>query len=94
MVIYAILINLAALVAKVAIGPAFALLILVSLGLSLFGVYQLSSGLGMSTPMKIIVFVCMFIPLVSLITLLVLNSKATTALRAAGYHVGLLGASK
>jgi len=46
------------------------------------------------TPIKIVIGVCMFIPLVSLITLLLLNSRATTALRAAGYRVGLLGASK
>jgi hypothetical protein len=38
--------------------------------------------------------VLMFVPLVGLIVLLVLNSKATAKLRAAGYRVGLLGASR
>lgn len=36
----------------------------------------------------------LIIPLIGLITLLILNSKATAALRAAGYKVGLLGASR
>jgi len=36
----------------------------------------------------------MFVPLVGLITLLVLNAKATNRLREAGYQVGLLGARR
>jgi hypothetical protein len=93
-VIYAILINLAAYVLRTTIGPAFWVPALLGLALSLFGVYRLATGLGMSTWVKGLVVICMFVPLVSLVALFVLNSKATTMLRAAGYRVGLLGASK
>ena len=36
----------------------------------------------------------MIVPLVSLISLLIINGKATTALRTAGIKVGLMGANK
>lgn len=94
LIIYAILAQLGALALKGVLGPLAGLVLLGALGMSLFGVYRVSKGLGHSTPIKIVIGVCMFIPLVSLITLLLLNSRATTALRAAGYRVGLLGASK
>ena len=93
-VIYAILINLVAYALRTTVGAAFFVLALLGLGLSLVGVYRLATGLGMSTWVKGLVVVCMFIPIVSLVTLFVLNSKATTMLRTAGYRVGLLGASK
>jgi hypothetical protein len=93
-VIYAILVNLCAVALRSVLGPVFLPLALVGLALSLFGIYRLSSGLGMSTGTKVALFICMAIPLVSLVTLFVLNSKATRVLRAAGYRVGLLGASK
>ena len=60
--------------------------------LSLLGVLRLSSGLGRSIAMRIVFVIAMFIPLLSLIVLATLSSSATTALRAAGYRVGLLGA--
>jgi len=94
LVIYAILVDLAAVILKIVVDPALLSLSLVGLALSLFGIYRLSTGLAMSTANKVVVVICMFIPLVSLVTLLVLNSKATKALRTAGYRVGLLGASK
>ena len=43
---------------------------------------------------KILLVILMFVPLVNLITLLVLNARATRRLREAGYKVGLLGASR
>ena len=41
---------------------------------------------------KILAAIAMFIPLVGLIVLLVVNQRATGALRDAGYRVGLMGA--
>jgi hypothetical protein len=38
--------------------------------------------------------VLMFVPLINLLTLLVVNGRATRVLRDAGYRVGLLGASR
>ena len=58
------------------------------------GILRISSGLGYGTGTKVILVILMFVPLVGLITLLVLNAKATNRLREAGYKVGLLGASR
>jgi hypothetical protein len=54
----------------------------------------MATGMGMSLTRKILLVLLMFVPLVSLIVLLILNSRATSALRAAGYRVGFFGASK
>jgi hypothetical protein len=94
LIIYAILINLAATVLQIAVHPAIGLLGLVSLVMSIIGIIKLSTGLGSSLIAKIIYVVLMFLPLINLITLLVLNASATKALRANGYKVGLMGASK
>jgi hypothetical protein len=42
----------------------------------------------------VVLVALMFVPMVNLITLLIVNSRVTARLRAAGYRVGLLGASK
>ncbi|HLO98319.1 MAG TPA: hypothetical protein VK171_06970 [Fimbriimonas sp.] len=52
-------------------------------------VWRLSKALSYSS---LINAVLMFIPCVSLIVLLVLNSKASARLKAAGYKVGFFGA--
>jgi hypothetical protein len=62
--------------------------------LAIVGLYRLASGLGYSTGVKVLLFVLMIVPLVSLVTLFYLNSKATPLLRRAGYKVGLLGARR
>ena len=94
LVIYAILVYFLAVASQAAIGQLALLIALVSLGLSIAGIIKLSAGMKFSTATQIICVVLMFVPLVGLIMLLVLNSKATTRLRAAGYRVGLFGASK
>ena len=55
-------------------------------------VYQLAKALKLGGAWAWCV--AQIIPLVSLITLLVLNSKATAAIRSKGVTVGLLGARK
>lgn len=94
LVIYAILVYFLAVAAQVAIGQLALLIALVSLGLSIAGIIKLSAGMKFSTAIQIMCVVLMFVPLVGLLMLLVLNSKATARLQAAGYRVGLLGASK
>ena len=94
LVIYAILVYFLAAASRVAIGPLAILIALVALGLAIAGILKLGAGMAFSTLTKIVCVVLMFVPLVGLIMLLVLNSKATTRLRAAGYRVGLLGASR
>lgn len=94
MIIYAILVNIAGLLLRGALGSIFGLLVLASIVLSLLGVYRVSSGFGMPIGTKVLLLIGMFVPFVSLIIMVVLNAKATKALRAAGYRVGLLGATK
>lgn len=94
LIIYAILAYFVAGAIRVSMGPVGLLVALGALVMGLVGTYRLCSGLGFSMASRIILLVLMFVPLVSLIVLLVLNAKATAKLRAAGYRVGLLGASR
>lgn len=66
----------------------------VALVLALFGIVRLGGGMGDSTATRTLCVVLMFIPVVGLIVLLVLNSRATNRLRAAGYRVGFLGVDR
>ena len=59
--------------------------------LAILGVIRVARAFGYSTGMKVLFCVLLFLPLVSLLVLLYLNDKATTALKNAGYTVGLLG---
>ena len=93
MILYAILINIASLVARAVLGDIWLLLFgLVSAVLAVGGVLRLSTGLGYSTGVKILLIILVFVPLISLITLAIINGKATERLKAAGYRVGLMGA--
>lgn len=94
LIIYSILAYFAAAAIRASMGPIGVLVGLGALVMGLVGTYRLCSGLGYSMATRIILMVLMFLPLVGLIVLLVLNSKATGRLRAAGYRVGLLGASR
>lgn len=94
LIIYSILTYFAAVAIKAPLGPIGFLVLLVALCMGVVGTWRLCTGLGYSMVVRIILMVLMFVPLVSLIVLLVLNAKATGKLREAGYHVGLLGASR
>jgi hypothetical protein len=94
LVIYAILVNFLTIGLLAAFGDIAGLVGIVAIVMSFVGMFRLAGGLGYSTGAKILLVVLLVVPLVGLITLLVLNSRATTALRAAGYKVGLLGARR
>ena len=94
LIIYAIVINILATVLQLAIHPILGLLGLVSLVMAVIGVIKLTAGLSASVISKVIYVILMFVPVINLITLLILNSRATRELRAKGYKVGLMGASK
>ena len=94
LIIYSILAYFAAAAIRAMLGPLGLLVALGAVLMGLVGTYRLCSGLGFSTASRIILMVLMCVPLVSLIVLLVLNAKATRKLQAAGYRVGLLGASR
>jgi len=92
LMIYAILFGVG--IAILALfAPILVLLQFGVLALSILGLVKMFQG--MHTPMwaRVLQFISMLVPLVSLFVLLRLNSRATKVLRAAGYNVGLLGAS-
>jgi hypothetical protein len=95
MVIFAILLNLAA------NGVAFAapkLMIVVALAgvaaliLAIVGTVRLASNLGFHPVVTVLVCLLMLVPCISLLVLLSLNSRATARIKEAGFEVGLLGA--
>lgn len=94
LIIYAILVNFLTLGFKAAFGNIAGLVGIAAIVMSLIGMFRLASGLGYSTVAKVGLFILLLVPLVGLITLLVLNSRATKVLQDAGYEVGLLGAER
>jgi small-conductance mechanosensitive channel len=94
LIIYALLINISVYLVQMAVGQVAVLVTLISIVTAFVGLYYLSTGLGMSILTRIFVLILLFIPPLNILTMLVINSKATAKLRAAGYKVGLLGASK
>lgn len=85
----------AAALAPVEIGSWLGLLVfmlwLLSYALAFLGLLRLASGMGYSDLFTVLLLVTAFIPLLNLLVLLLVNGRATAALRAAGYDVGLLG---
>lgn len=65
---------------------------IVAIPFQLYCVFRLAKALEMSMVAIVSLMLAMFIPLVSLICLLVLNSKATSTLQLTGIKVGLMGA--
>ena len=95
MLIYAILLNFVTFGLQAAGTPLLGLLVAITaLIMSLVGIFRVGSGMGFGIVAKILLVLLMFVPLVNLITLLVLNQRATKVLREAGYTVGLMGASR
>ena len=76
------------------VGVFVIMLSIVAIAIPIIGLVRLAAGLGYSTGTKILLIILMFVPFINVITLLVLSSRATKILRAAGYSVGLLGARK
>ena len=94
LIILALLVNIAGAVLVSRAGLEWAALGLVAFGLALIGLLRLSSGLGYTSAKRTFLAILLLIPVVSLVTLAIVNAEATRALRAAGYKVGLLGATK
>ena len=92
LVIFAILLNIAGGVLHFVIGSIAALVSIGAFVMSIIGILRLCSGLGYSIGVKILMLVLMIVPLINLITLVILNGKATKILRENGYTVGLFGA--
>ena len=73
------------------IAPLFALAAYVTMLLSIVSVYRLAKALGFTA---ILYAIAMFIPCIGLLTLLVVVSRATSALKRAGIKVGFFGVSR
>lgn len=90
----AMLVQVACIVVRLLPIP-FALgfiVLLIASAYQCYVVFRLAEATGMETAARIVWLLLMFVPLVSLICLLLLNKKATDILRAAGIDVGLMGA--
>lgn len=61
--------------------------------LAWFFIFKLSTGLGSGVVMAVIYCVLVSIPIIGLLVLISLNTRATKRLRGAGIHVGLMGAN-
>lgn len=94
MIIYGMLLYFLAIGLQFVIGAIAGVFALVTLILGIIGIFRIGVGLNYGTVKKILLIISMFIPLIGLLVLLSVNSRATTALRAAGYKVGLLGAAR
>jgi Protein of unknown function (DUF2510) len=57
----------------------------------LVGAYWLASALGYRMRVRVLCVVLMFLPLINLVALFILNTRATAVLRAFGLKVGFLG---
>lgn len=91
--IYSILLNFATF-ALGSVSPVLGMLVSIgAAALAVYGVVILATGLGMALWARVLLALLMFVPVVNLVTLVVLNLRATRVLRNAGYSVGLLGAS-
>ena len=74
------------------VGAIIAGVLFLSIGIfSIVATIRLANALH-GTGVAVVCAILMFIPCISLITLLVLNSQATKRAKDAGYKVGLLGA--
>jgi hypothetical protein len=96
LIIFAILVNLATFGVTAGLGDKGEIFILgleiAAITLALLGVVRVALGLGYSTRARVVLLFLAFIPILNFWMLVLLNARATRALRAAGYKVGLLGA--
>jgi hypothetical protein len=94
MIIFAILLNIATAIVVTTVAEIFGLIGIGAVVLAIIGLLNVASGLGYSTGVKVLLIVLVFVPIASLLMLVIVNGKATEALKAHGFKVGLLGARK
>lgn len=92
LVIFALLGSIAAVAIQMAVSDIGIILSLAASVVAIVGIVRLAGGLGSSVIGRVVYAVLMIVPLVNLIVMVILSSRATKALRAAGYEVGFLGA--
>lgn len=92
LMIYSVLVSMAGMALRTTIGPPAAVISLVASVVAIVAAARLSGALGSGIAMRVFYCLCMIIPVVNLVVMLILSGRATRALRAGGYEVGLLGA--
>ena len=92
-IILAILLNLIISVLAYFVPPLAILSLVISLAILILFIL-FSNAIKNSVIVTIICAILMFVPIISLILLLIITSRATAILRNAGLKVGLLGVSK
>ena len=93
LIMFAILANIICLWVSTGNQVLYFIAALIPAAMAIVGLMRLASGFKYGWVIKFLLVILQFIPLLNIITLVVLSSRATTALRAAGYMVGLLGAA-
>lgn len=95
LLIYAILLQIAALIlGVVAMSEIADWIYLLAAVMSVIGIIRVGAGFGYSIVRVVVVVILMFVPLVNLITLFIVNGRASAELRAAGFTVGIMGARR
>jgi hypothetical protein len=92
LMIYAVLVSMAGMALRTAMGPPAAVISLAATVVAIVAAARLSSALGSGIAMRVFYCLAMIIPIINLVVMLILSSRSTRALRAGGYKVGLLGA--
>ncbi len=92
-ILYLILCGIAISILWPMIGGLFWTIQLIYTIITLIFVFQFGTSLKIGLAAMICILVLLFIPLIGLLTLLILNGKATRLLREGGIRVGLMGAS-
>lgn len=67
---------------------------LVSFVMGFVGFFRMGAGLGIHLVFRLLLMLLTMVPLLGIVILLIMNSRATKRLRAAGYQVGFMGAKK
>lgn len=67
---------------------------IIVIGMGLYGVWKVSSGLNYHIALRVLLLLLLFIPLINIIALVLLNGRATKALKEGGYEVGLFGVKR
>lgn len=67
---------------------------IVAVLMAIYGIFKIASELDWPVIARVVTFILLVVPLVNLLTLLVVNGKATAFLKKAGYKVGLAGAHR
>jgi hypothetical protein len=91
-VMFALLVQIAASVLARAVPQIGLWLVLGAVIYAAVSLVRLASALGMSVTLRVLLCVGLLVPLLSLVILAVLSSRASRRLRAGGFRIGFLGA--